>query len=209
MPKLPAPSGVGRLSLRGFSDGVSEFVNVYHVKSTTIDPDDVEQCLELLDDLVSAFDGSAFYDGMIADAGVVNARLLMSNGTTAISVEQAVSTLNGADTGEHVDGSSACVISWRGSWSYRGGKPRTYLPGLSDEWFASPIQLDATHVVAQRTAALALIANVSALTGSYGSDVSLGALLGNTSSSAGTFSPFLTALVTQQIGHQRRRSEFN
>ena len=209
MPHLPAPTKIGRVSLRGFSDGVSEFVNVYHVRASSIDPNDVEQCLELLDDIVTAFDGSSFYDGMIADAGVVNARMLMSNGTSVLSVEQSVTTLNGADAGEHVDGSSSCVISWRGAWSYRGGKPRTYLPGLSDEWFLSPIALDAAHVVAQRTAALALIANIGALSGSYGSDVELGALIGNTPSAAGTFYPFLTALVTQQIGHQRRRSQQN
>jgi len=202
---MQPPAGIARVALSGTSDGVSHFANIYHVNAAGIDPDSNEQWAELLDDLVTAFDGSGFYDQMIADAEVNNARLLGSDGTVFLAAETAVTTLAGTDTGEHVDGASSCVISWRGSWSYRGGKPRTYLPGLSDEWFASPVQLDATRVSAQRVAALALIANIAALTGSYGSNVTLGALIGNTSVSPGNFFDFTSALVTQKIGSQKRR----
>lgn len=203
---MPPEAGIARLSLSGTSDGVAHFANVFHVFVPGGGELDTEERLELLDDLVSAFDGSGFYDGMIADAEVNNARLMMSDGEVLSPVEQAVTTLAGTDEGEHVTGAAACVISWKGGWSYRGGKPRTYLPGLSDEWFASPIQLDATRVVAQRAAALELIANIEALTGAYGDDVRLGALIGNTSTFEGVFYRFTSALVTQQIGTIRRRA---
>jgi hypothetical protein len=193
--------------LTGTSDGVAHFANVFHVRCADISDFSPDVALELLDDLISAFDGSGFYDQMIADAEITNARLRVSNGVIWTPVEQAVTTLAGTRTGEHVGGQTAMVVSWRGTWSYRGGKPRTYIAGLDDEAFASPIQLASDIVVAQRAAAVELIANILALTGAYGSDVQLGALIGNNATASGAFYPFTTALVTQQIGTIRRRAK--
>lgn len=206
MPLVPPPDGVCRFTLSGTYDGTSTFANVYHVLAGSLNPLSTSQMNDLIEDLIGAFDASGFYDNMSDTCGVDLASLVASDGSSLYGADLSVSSLNGTLTGGKNAGGIAAVVSWLGTWHYRGGKPRQYLPGLTDGWTATPTLLDATLVTSQEAAAEELITLIQALSGSYGSDVALGALIGQTSSSAGIFYAYNGARVSQQVGSQRRRN---
>lgn len=200
------PDGVCRLSLTFESDGVSRAVNVYHLYAAGIDAGDPAQVTDLLDDVVNAFQSSLIYAGQIADFGCTGTHIDVSDGTGIHSADGTAAGLVGTDSGDHVTGGIAVVISWLGDWHYRGGKPRTYIGGLSTTWMNTPVLLDGSHCADLQAAAVGLLDLIRSLSGSYGSAVSLGALLGNTAGSAGTFAPYAGARVRQTPASQRRRN---
>jgi hypothetical protein len=102
-----------------------------------------------------------------------------------------------------------CVLlSWGISSSYRGGKPRTYLPpgGTADR--ASGHAWDSAYLAAVNTSAAAFLTAVDALTYSSIDSVSLGCLHFFRAGAAldpPTFDPFTTVSVQPRICSQRRR----
>ena len=203
---LPPPDGVGRLTFSGTFDGVSKWANVFHVYAAGIDAGNPTEVADLLADLTDAFASGLFYAGQAGDFGSDLQTLDVSDGTTGHVAMGTSTSLIGSDGSGDVIGGAAAVVSWLGDWHYRGGKPRTYVGGLTKDWMATPVLLDAGHISSLHDAALATLTLIQALSGSYGSAVSLGALLGNTPTSPGTFAPFSGARVRQQVGSQRRRN---
>lgn len=195
-----------RLTLSGTSDGVSKWANVFHLYVPGSTASDLTEMTELVQDTGDSFESSLFYAGQIADFGCDLLHLEASDGTNIFSYDYSPAALVGTDTGDHVTGGICAVVSWQGAWHYRGGKPRTYVGGLSSTWMNTPVLLDSGHCADLQSAAVGLITQIGAQSGSYGSAVVLGVLLGNTASSAGTFAPFSGARVTQQVGSQRRRN---
>jgi len=200
------PAGVGRLSFSGTYQG-THWANVFHLYVPSLDPTSGAEMTDLVNDVVGVFSDQLFYAASKDDFAADLARYVASDGTALFSTEQAVTTLVGTDSGgTHLAGGTAVVVSWLGSWHYRGGKPLTYVGGLGSEWIVEPGALDGTRSASLRDAALAVIDHISALTGSYGSVVTLGALLGNTAASAGTFAPFTGAKTDSRPCSQRRRN---
>lgn len=206
MPLHAPPAGVIRLTISGTYDGSSKWANVFHLNAPSADVSSSTQLHQLADDVEDAFDNAGLYDGSKDSFGANLMRLVASDGANLFNWEQVVTTLSGTDTNEYIAGGSAAVISWKGAWHYRGGKPRTYIGGLTDEWFLHPYQLNGAYTVPLQTAAFDLITNIGELDGAYGNDVELGVLIGNTAAAAGVFHPFTGAQVTQQVGSQRRRN---
>lgn len=134
------------------------------------------------------------------------------------------SGVQGVSTGASVPGTGAttamppqctAVISWTGSPSYRGGKPRTYLPGLpTTATLTNSAQLGSTFATTLANAAIAAIADMGWAT------------IGGTTAQLGTVSyykasvnptpphlrptplfwAFLSATVHERVDSQRRRS---
>lgn len=196
------------LVIRGVFGGAadSKWANIFHLFAAGMDTQSSTQLSDLLDDTVNSFATSGFYLAQATNFGSSEIQLTGSDGTTQASVVAAVSTLVGTDTGDDVFGSPAAVVSWKGAWHYRGGKPRTYVGGLTENWIDTATALNGAHCASLQTAAQDLITAVSAQSGSYGSAVSLGVVLGNNATSAGTFAPFTGAGVSNQVGSQRRRN---
>ncbi|MGH3593189.1 MAG: hypothetical protein ACRDRF_19420, partial [Pseudonocardiaceae bacterium] len=92
---------------------------------------------------------------------VVGAHLEDDNGGSANPVE--------------VDSLSA-VISWIFPATWRGGKPRTYVPGLPSEAFTSSNRLDPTFISALETAASNFRTDVAAISVSPFSGAHLGVM---------------------------------
>jgi hypothetical protein len=161
---------------------------------------------DLLADLIGALENADFYSAQSTSYGGQTAQLDMSDGATILSVSDSATALIGSDGGTELMGGPCAVVSWLGSWHYRGGKPRTYVGGLTEGWVDGPSQLDAGHRASLTTAAVAAITLIAALSGSYGGVVILGALLGNSPTANGTFAPFTGAVVKDQVGSQRRRN---
>ena len=199
------PAGIVRLALSGTYQA-TRWANIFHVYVPSLDPSSGAEVTDLSNDLQDAFTSSLFYDAQANDFALNAAALTCSDGSALFGYEFPWSIEGTDDSGGHINGGTAVCVSWQGSWHYRGGKPRNYIGGLTDAWVVEPSVLEPGRVTSLRNAALALIANIAALSGSYGSVVVLGALIGNTASSPGTFAPYSGAVVQDTPRSQRRRN---
>lgn len=146
---------------------------------------------------------------LMSAALVVNtARLDYSDGTSSVIVMGGFSTIAGTHGGGVLPASDAAVISWLGGWNYRGGKPRTYLPGLTQDRLASTQSLDLGFTASLAARAIDTLSEWAAIPSAHPAFpvVTPGVLLGNTVASPGTFAPFTGCVVRPQIGEQRRRN---
>ena len=206
MSLLPPPAQVARVTLSGtFVD--TTWANIFHLFAAGMDVSDVGQMTDFLTDLIAAFESSEFYDAQSNELGVTVCKGVFSDGTDLYSQEIDGSPIfAGTDDGGPWSGGVAALVNWHGAWHYRGGKPRTYLPGLTEGWADAPGLLDGSHVASLAAAASALMVDIAAMSGSYGSAVSLGVLLGNSATEAGTFAPFTGVSVQSRPCSQRRRN---
>lgn len=206
MANLPPPSGVCRVSFSGTYEA-SHWANVFHVYCPTMDPTSLTQCVDLLTAIENVFVTDLFYALCASDFAATYAQLDASDGAGITSVNDVPTGMAGSADGSHAPGGTAMVVSWLGGWHYRGGKPRTYVGGLISEYIVEPTQFDGGPVGDMQSAANDVITSIAALSGTYGAVVIMGALLGNSPTSAGTFAPYTGALVRNQIGSQRRRNK--
>lgn len=159
MPPLPAVPGVLRVAVEGLF-GVANWANVFHVQYTG----------DVLDDTNAGFFASDFL-AAYSD----NFKALMS---TAWSTEQCNVTDLSSDTagqgtdathtagthsGDILSAQSAIVISWKISRRYRGGHPRTYLCGITQDRLTSSTHVTGAFADDVHDAAVAFAADVEAL----------------------------------------------
>lgn len=130
---------------------------------------------------------------------------------TAINVLQSTRTLSGTGVGTTVlEAGLAIVISWLTSGYWRGGKPRTYLPGATGNISASAqSQWSSATLTALQTSAGTFRTDINAITG--GTTIT-GTALGFVSffsAGAARPTPLFFAYTGQKIhprvAHQRRR----
>jgi hypothetical protein len=204
MPLHVPPDGVCRVDIMStFVD--AECVNVLHFLVTptpAADPDG----LALLSAIVTKF-GNDLLPPMSNGLQVTSARMASSDGTSTVTIEGGFSSIGGAHDGTPIAASSAAVISWQGVWDYRGGKPRTYLPGLTADRLFSPQKMElsfAASLAADAVSFIESIASIPTILPAF-STVTVGALLGNTVAAAGSFAPYSGATVRQTLGSQRGR----
>lgn len=115
---------------------------------------------------------------------------------------------SGAASGAAVPVNAAGCISWKIGSSYRGGKPRTYLPGVVIGNLASERTFNTTYLDAVQTGAAAFIDDVNGLAPTGFDSVSLGVVhffSGGVALSPPTFDPYLAASVQTRVCSQRRR----
>ena len=205
MPLVVPPADVSRIDVN-YTYELAQCTNVFHLYTPGGSTDPVD-LLALLGAFVS--DGVLdIITNMSTALQVTTARLAYSDGAAVTIVEGGFSSIHGNHSADVLPASDCCIISWLGAWAYRGGKPRTYVPGLTTDRLASTQSLDLSFCASQAAQAIGMISDVSAIPGTHPAYpvVTLGALLGNTTISAGTFAPFTGAVVRPQIGEQRRRN---
>jgi hypothetical protein len=128
-------------------------------------------------------------------------------GVGSMSVASFANHAGGDDSGG-LPANLACVVSWGIVDTYRGGKPRTYLPGMSQGNEASVRTWDDDFVTAVSAAGAAFITAVNGITTTNLTSVSLGTLhffSGGVALDPPTFDPYLTASAQKRICTQRRR----
>ena len=115
----------------------------------------------------------------------------------------------GSHAGTQMPNLSTCaVINWRVDKYYRGGKPRTYMPGVAEAVTSDFVHLSTTEIANYQTRAATFRNSVNALTAGAITDVKLGTV---SFVSKGDwrvppeFWPFNGASVRSVIGTQRRR----
>lgn len=182
----------------------TKFANVFHMDlpGNTLDETSLGG---FLDDMQALFATNLFYAVCSTSLGVTLAKGELSSGGSIIGGSSAA-IITGSDASQELNGGTSIVVSWLGGWHYRGGKPRTYIPGGTTSWLDTPDTFSAGVIADQQAAAIDVINAINVYsTGSVPVAV-LGALLGNNASSSGTFAPFVGALVRNQPGSQRRRN---
>lgn len=129
-------------------------------------------------------------------------------GTSVLQSSQAMTGNGTVATGNLPDTSASKIISWLTSVYWRGGKPRTYLPGLSTAETTTNFSLTSAEVTALQTAASGFRTAINALTQGTISSTSLGFVSftsGKVPRPAPLFFSFTGAKVHPRFGTQRRR----
>lgn len=203
MPLEVPPAGVMRMSFSG-TNASTKWANVFHLylPGNTLD---VTSLPLFLSDIANIFELQLFYAACSGGLGVSLLKGDLSDGANIISGETAPG-FSGTDIGEPLPGAVSACISWLGAWHYRGGHPRTYLPGGTVNWLSTPDSLDGTFLATQSTNVLNTMTEVDAYTSGQVPVCILGVLLGNTGSSHGTFAPYGDFIIRPRPANQRRRN---
>lgn len=112
----------------------------------------------------------------------------------------------GSGSGHALAVGTCCVASWTGSWHYRGGKPRTYISGISAERMSTSRDFDPSFLGDLASGMNAFADDVNALTPGNITTVALGVVLGRSHIAAGTFAPFTGVRMNPIAASQRRRN---
>ncbi len=152
---------------------------------------------------------TAFQALLPSDTTISSAKcVLYTPGNQELISTQGVSY---AGTGTFIStpGAASKVISWLSTVYWRGGKPRTYLPGLASGDLATGSDtIQPTPLAATKTAAASFLAAVNALTATSITGTAFGFVsfrTGNAERPTPLFFPFTGSTVHPRVGIQRRR----
>lgn len=131
-------------------------------------------------------------------------------GTSAQAVSDAAAVPGSVAAAPLPPGDAVC-ISWQIAASYRGGKPRTYLPGIPTTALVSAAgsQLTTTYAASVVTAGATFMASMNASTVTGGGTFQLGTVSyhhGHAVRPTPIFEQFQAAHCHERLDHQRRRS---
>jgi len=203
MANLHMPTDVARVSLSGTYQ-TTHWANVFHIYAPGVSAATAPNQVEWLS-IMAGLLSSNIHQQMSNALAVELASCVVYDGTGDVAF-QTPGTATGTDTAQEWTGGVSAVISWLGTWSYRGGKPRTYVPGLTVSWEDGPGTLNGGRRTDLTTGAVDAIDAISTTSTTAAAASSLGVLLGNSPTSTGSFAPFTGALVRNQVGSQRRRN---
>lgn len=195
-----------RLAVEG-GLGPAAFTNIYWLNCVEGSPPPNEGSVhELTDDFI----GTLFhtYSDLGTSVNVTTVRAVYHREDGVFLESENDAAVSGGVSGDIADANSCVIISWSGRFHYRGGKPRTYLPGVP-----ATAEDDSQHLNADYIASLASDANnflsaVNALTTDSFTDVKLGTVRfasGGSWLDPPFFVAYNGAVVHPRIGTQRRR----
>jgi len=142
-----------------------------------------------------------------ADATLVEVECRYFTGSGEI-LGSAFGSQAGLVGGDATPNNTAQLISWQISASYRGGKPRSYIPGVPQSALGSWSTLTDSQVGALTTDAGSFIGLVDDLTPTDIDSVSVGCMhffSGGAALDPPTFDPFLSGSAQKRLCTQRRR----
>lgn len=211
MPFLPDVTDVFRVSCRGSNAG-APWANVFHVRA--IGEGDIATDAQL-DTFASDFADA--YDGHLLEHIENEVQLTDIVVTDLTSTTSGQGRWNGSKAGDYsgqpYPAQVAVVISWRQAFRYRGGHPRTYLPGIPLAAGADNRTLSPTYVAAYLSDGAGFLTAVNGLT-IGGTSTELGMVTYYSKPLFPTpphlrtnpiFYPFTAAAVHGRLDTQRRR----
>jgi hypothetical protein len=208
-PRPRQPDDTTRISIEGhFIPNAHAWACVFHtyVPGQTAD---VASWQTYVDAVSNLFE-TAFAPAISRDVKVTLARgTLFQSPTDSLTVERGRSAIGGA--GDDMMPAQCCAcVSWLATPSYRGGHPRTYLPGPYKSAELNPGTFTGTFTNYASTGAADFLAGVNALSTADIATSILGEIHFQKNDvwlTPPTFSPFLSHLVRPFIRTQRRRIE--
>jgi hypothetical protein len=205
MPPLPPIANVLKMQCLGTNEG-QNWANVFHALYTG-GPPTAEQCALIGADIFDMYDGSIL-------------RQVQENfHLTEVKITDLTSDTSGAGeftgdsagglTGSPMSAQVATCVSWPIARRYRGGHPRTYVPGPRSTDLVDSSHWKPAYLAALQSAAATFRTLVNAFTGDGVTTLQLGAVsyvLNNAPRVAPLFFPFVTdPSVHSRVDTQRRR----
>ena len=137
---LPSVPNVIRCAVRTILGDDNDCLNIYHLKANDAGPYAPGDLLTIATDFLSIWAANFFplLSESLSLASATAKDLTIEDGAEATFVP---SPDSGAITGNVLPANVALCVSWKESLSYRGGHPRSYLPGIP-----ASEQSDAQHV---------------------------------------------------------------
>jgi hypothetical protein len=200
------PVGTARVAISGYGDGVNPWVNVFwlSITATTHVAADLKN---IIDTMVGDYQ-TRFAPSIENAYGITGAKASWLYASNTVLEYQGSYADGGSNTGGVSNDAMCSLINWAITDYYRGGHPRTYLPGTPQSKITNGRTLDATYASTLATAANNFLSDVNALTHGGISAVTLGTVRfasGNAWLSPPVFKPYQSASVRQIVAIQRRR----
>lgn len=200
------PDGSVRVALSGTVGG-HPWTNRFWLNVSTSSQPTGSQLLALSNAVAASY--RTRFVALFSDAVVSNHQrcVLYYNSTTEIGVDGS-DTGTGARTGNTIMPQACYLINWAISGTYRGGHPRTYLPGAQDVDVGNSGAIGTSPRGSLSTAAGNFLSDVNALSPSPFTAVALGTIRffrHNTALSPPVFEPFLSGTCNATVATQRRR----
>lgn len=188
--------------------------NVMHIKTpaTGYPTSDPAKLLDLANFLMNTLTGSTPLAANISSNWTLNGITASDLGGTTASATSTVSALPGTNATAPLPPQVAVCLSWQVAESYRGGKPRTYLPGIPTAGLLTTgsSQLSAAYAAALESAAVTFRGLIAGHTPSGASGpLALGAVSyyhGHAVRPTPVFFTFIDVKVHERLDSQRRRS---
>lgn len=200
------PDNSVRVSIQG-NNGSVNWANVFWCQLTT--SGSISQAD--LDTWTANFAGAYntnFVGMMPGDSAMVSAHAVLFTPGGGV-LESQVAAAHTGTGGTAIGDDAACrVVSWLSTVYWRGGKPRTYLPGLTTNDTTDGKTLVGATITALKSGAAAFRTAVNALTNGGITGTSLGFVSfrsGNAERATPLFFAFTGSTVHPRIGTQRRR----
>jgi hypothetical protein len=200
------PVGTARVAISGTGTAGNPFVNVFWL-SLTASTHVIADLKNIIDTMVSS-DWTAVFDLMSSDWTITAAKAswLYASGNS-LEYTGSYSAPGHASATAETDAVCA-VINWSISDYYRGGHPRTYIPGVPTADVVNGRSLTSGFQTSLAAAANTFITDCNALTHGGISAVALGTVRfasGNAWLSPPVFRAYNGASVRAVLGTQRRR----
>lgn len=203
--RQPQPTNTARIAVNGTFD-TTRWTNVFWCQFETSAPALEGDVHAFTDDFLSAIERLYLHCHTLLS--VIDAHCTFRNSDGVFIESTNGAEFNGTLTGDPADAQAAAVVSWIGRWHYRGGKPRTYVPGLANEVVVGTNKLDSGYIDTLTVDANHAFSNVNAIVEGVITDTDLGTV---TFSSAGAwrevpfFRTYTSAVVHPRLGTQRGR----
>lgn len=205
-PRPQPPVGTARVAIHVSRTGAADAINVLWLKLTSAAPAAADLAFEI-DAMVAAY-FARFTAFISTGSTITEAHATWITGVgQQLSVDHVYSDACTGGTG--IDNfSSSAVINWQITDFYRGGKPRSYLPGVPQSGVTDGRTLTTTMRANLAAAALNFMNDVNALSHGGITAVQLGTVRFQAAKvwlTPPVFRPYTGTGVRSQLGTQRRR----
>lgn len=203
----PTPHNIARLAVTGDVGG-RPWANVFYVETDEPGISTSAGALDMANAFKGAITNSSLYQQFHSSLHVTQCQCVIQ--LTPDTAVQGITAMNlvGAAGGSVQPASAAVVVSWLSGAFWRGGKPRTYIPGVSSTF------LDTNHSLIDGikngliTIAETLRTNVNGITTPAVDKSTMGFVSyasGKVWRATPLFLPYTGAIVHDRLGSQRRR----
>lgn len=200
------PVGTARVAISGHGDAGNPWVNVFWLDLTAT----THVAADLLNVLTSMANdyGTRFFPYISSVYELTGAKASWIYSAGQVVETSATFSGNGTGSATNCTDATCTLVNWSISDYYRGGHPRTYLPGTPEGQLTNGRNLSPTFASNVATAATDWISDVNALTHGGISAVALGTVRfasGNAWLAPPVFRPYNGATCNPIVATQRRR----
>lgn len=213
MPRPAPPTDTIRVSLNGTVWGHA-YTNVFWCRVTTAGPRTINDLADVLDGFIAAMNTN-FFGELNDEVHGLTADGVWQTGVGTVLADSRSASHSGSSASVLKEAAACYVIDWRIGARYRGGKPRTYLPGPTEGSIDNGSNVQASKQTALAAGAVGFMADINALTTTNITAVELGTVSFFTAGGSvavppvyrvpPVFEPYIGSGVRSILGTQRRR----